>query len=576
MNAEEIASKIGAKSVGPRRWKGICPCHNDRDPSLDITEKGGKPLVICRAGCEQAAVIEALRQRGASPKSEKPDPHFVCAYDYRDENDKLLYQVVRKQNPKKFPQRRPDGVGGWIWDLGDVQRVLYRLQQLLTTTAKRNGSPPRVYVAEGEKDCNRLTAWGLTATTCPGGAGKWRDEYSKYFAGCDVVILGDNDETGREHVAAVAASVAPFAASVRIPDLGLQVKGADISNWIDDGGMQSDLETLVNSTSPVERRDDRGGEDQPPIRRLKALTVAELLTMDIPEREMLLAPIIPAKGLVEFYSKRGVGKTFVALCIAYAVASGGAYLRWKAPAPRKVLVVDGEMPLITLKERLATIAHSNAIEPPSPDYIRIIASDHQEFGIPDLSTKEGVEAIEEHISDGVDLVILDNLSTLCRGGKENESESWVPIQEWMLSLRRRGISVLFVQHAGKGGAQRGTSKREDVLDTVVVLRHPDDYTPADGARFEVHLDKARGVYGDQAKPFEAQLTTIDDVMTWTMRDLKNVEVQRAADLKADGFSVRDIAEEMGMSKSAVDRLLKKSGDGAAAKLNGSNPWWVDT
>jgi putative DNA primase/helicase len=91
---------------------------------------------------------------------------------------------------------------------------------------------------------------------------------------------------------------------------------------------------------------------------------------------------------------------------------------------------------------------------------------------------------------------------LCRGGKENESESWAPIQEWILSLRRRGISVLFVHHAGKGGAQRGTSKREDVLDTVIVLRHPDNYSPSDGARFEVHLDKARGVYGEQAQPLK--------------------------------------------------------------------------
>jgi putative DNA primase/helicase len=192
------------------------------------------------------------------------------------------------------------------------------------------------------------------------------------------------------------------------------------------------------------------------------------------------------------------------------------------------------------------------------------------LGIPDLSTKEGVEAIEEHITDGVDLVILDNLSTLCRGGKENESESWVPIQEWILSLRWRGISVIFVHHAGKGGAQRGTSKREDVLDTVVVLRHPDDYSPFDGARFEVHLDKARGVYGDQAQPFEAQLTIVDDVMTWTMRDLGNVEVRRAADLKEEGFSVRDIAGELGISKSRVDRLLKKSDEaGARHKMNGN-------
>jgi putative DNA primase/helicase len=342
------------------------------------------------------------------------------------------------------------------------------------------------------------------------------------------------------------------------------------------GRIERDLEALKNDRKqPIKNGQDAGGGGEEP-HSLKVLTAGELLAMEIPEREMLLAPIVPAKGLVMFYSKRGVGKTFVALCVAYAVASGGAYLRWKAPTPRRVLLIDGEMPLVTLKERLANIAVSSENEPPSPEYIRIIAADHQDQGIPDLSTKEGVEAIEEHIADGVDLVILDNLSTLCRSGKENESESWAPIQEWLLSLRRRGISVIFVHHAGKGGAQRGTSKRDDVLDTIIVLRHPDDYSPSDGARFEVHLDKARGVYGDLAQPFEAQLTINNDVMTWTIRALENVEAQRAADLKEEGFSVRDIATELGISKSRVDRLLKKSGEAEARQKMNGNPRWVDT
>ncbi len=295
-------------------------------------------------------------------------------------------------------------------------------------------------------------------------------------------------------------------------------------------------------------------EDVRPQRKLIALTAGELLVMEIPKREMLLAPVLPTKGLVMLYSKRGVGKTFIALAIAYAVASGGKCLRWQSPTPRRVLLIDGEMPLETLQNRLANIAASNNTEPPSPDYIRIIAADHQEHGIPDLATSEGVQAIEEHIADGVDLIIIDNLSTLCRNGKENEADSWAPIQEWALDLRRRGISVLFVHHAGKGGAQRGTSRREDVLDTVIVLRQPEDYSPTDGARFEVHLEKARGIYGDDAKPFEARLDTIGDAMTWTMRDLENVEAQRAADLKAEGLSLREIATEMGISKSRADRL----------------------
>jgi RecA-family ATPase len=93
---------------------------------------------------------------------------------------------------------------------------------------------------------------------------------------------------------------------------------------------------------------------------LRALSVQELLEMDIPPREMLLDPILQKQGLLMLYSKRGVGKTHVVLGIAYALASGGSFLRWKAVRPVKVLIIDGEMPLSALQERLAAIVGTSA------------------------------------------------------------------------------------------------------------------------------------------------------------------------------------------------------------------------
>ena len=72
---------------------------------------------------------------------------------------------------------------------------------------------------------------------------------------------------------------------------------------------------------------------------------------------------------------------------------------------------------------------------------------------------------------------------------------------WLLKLRRRGIAVLLVHHAGTNGRQRSTSRREDALDTVIALRRPEDYAPEQGARFEVHFEKLRNrVDGDAAAP----------------------------------------------------------------------------
>jgi putative DNA primase/helicase len=72
--------------------------------------------------------------------------------------------------------------------------------------------------------------------------------------------------------------------------------------------------------------------------------------------------------------------------------------------------------------------------------------------MPDLSTREGQDALKPFL-EGVELLVLDNLSSLVRCGGESESDTWIPIQEWLLKLRRRGIAVLLVHHAGKSGSQ---------------------------------------------------------------------------------------------------------------------------
>jgi AAA domain len=62
---------------------------------------------------------------------------------------------------------------------------------------------------------------------------------------------------------------------------------------------------------------------------LKVLDGAELLTTTFPPRALMLAPWLPEKGLAMIFAPRGVGKTWVALSIAHAIASGGGFLRWR-------------------------------------------------------------------------------------------------------------------------------------------------------------------------------------------------------------------------------------------------------
>ena len=269
---------------------------------------------------------------------------------------------------------------------------------------------------------------------------------------------------------------------------------------------------------------------------------------------MVLDPIIPEKGLVLLYAMRGTGKTHVALGIAHAVATGGTFLNWRAPQPRRVLVVDGEMPVADLRSRLQAIAAGSSVAA-APGMLRVLAGDLMEDGIGNLADPE-VQRKLERCLDGVELVILDNLASLVVGAHENDADAWLSIQRWLLRLRRRGISVIVVHHAGKNGEQRGISNREDLLDTSISLRRPADYSPAEGARFEVHVAKGRALRGAPALPFEATLGAEQGRAVWTVRGIADIESARVAALLAEGMSIRDIAEETGIPKSTVHRLKK--------------------
>jgi hypothetical protein len=299
-------------------------------------------------------------------------------------------------------------------------------------------------------------------------------------------------------------------------------------------------------------------------RSLRAVKAGEFLRMDIKPREMLLNPILAVQGLAMIHAKRGVGKTHLALGIAVAIASGKDFLRWKAPKPRKVLFVDGELPQSVLQQWVAeTVAAIGANE--VGENLAIITPDLQEFSIPDLATIGGQAALSEHV-DAADLVILDNLSALVRAGNENDAESWLPIQAWALDLRRRGKSLLFVHHSGRSGNARGTSKREDLLDAVITLRHSPSYRANEGLKAELHFEKNRG---KDAEPFEVEFQFgADGICRWFTRDLEASGYEKAAALFAEGYKPRDVVEELGVSRPTAFRYQKQFRE---SQSHGSTP-----
>lgn len=195
-----------------------CPAHEDSTPSLSVADGNAGVVLKCFAGCVNDDILgthnltwaEVLGDGEAEPSRLGSEP---IVYEYRDEKGNLVYEVVRLPN-KQFRQRRRNDrePSGYQWNLRGVQRVLYHLPRVIRAV----DGGEEVWITEGEKDADAVADHGVVATTNPGGAGKWRDEYTPYFADASVTIWADADEPGRIHARSVREALLPVAGQVRI------------------------------------------------------------------------------------------------------------------------------------------------------------------------------------------------------------------------------------------------------------------------------------------------------------------------------------------------------------------------
>jgi len=156
------------------------------------------------------------------------------------------------------------------------------------------------------------------------------------------------------------------------------------------------------------------------------------------------------------------------------------------------------------------------------------------------------------------VLILDNISCLFSGINEDSKQDWEPINAWLIRLRHRGITTVLVHHAGKGGQQRGTSGREDSLDTVVQLARPTGGDARDGCHFHLSFTKCRSTTGEPVAPLDVRLETVNERLQWVWQPLEISTLERARCLVAEGIQgPTELAEELGINKGYASRILKK-------------------
>lgn len=219
----------GKRSGAGRKTAGGDPSPAAQDDTRGAKGGSGKTETVGGVTVHTVEPAEDPKKDELIPDWEHPDK----VYSYTDEDGKELFQVVRLHYrngvPGKTFRQRMHAPGdpkankaGYVNSVpAEIRDVtLYRLPQVIRAIAE--GKP--VYVVEGEKDVETLERLGHTATCNPGGAGKWRDGYSRRLQGADVIILPDNDGrgndyTGQNHALDVALKLQGIARRVRLVDI---------------------------------------------------------------------------------------------------------------------------------------------------------------------------------------------------------------------------------------------------------------------------------------------------------------------------------------------------------------------
>lgn len=495
-----VLGKLGSVTKAGASYAARCPAHDDEHASLSVSEgDDGRVLVNCHAGCEPDDVLAAvkLEWRDLFPAKVNGDRRIVATYDYCDESGMVLSQQVRYE-PKDFRQRRPDGRGGWTWNLNRTRRVLYRLPEVIA--AVKAGAA--VYVVEGEKDVDALERAGVVATCNPGGAGKWAKvpDAGTVLAGATVLVVADKDEPGGRHAAEVAADLRAHGCTVSIVEA---IEGKDAADHLAAGhGLDEFVVVEAHANGRREHPEERGpehdddGDDHRHRGRRSASTV-----------------------LVELASERhtfgisGAGETFAIPRTGpkVLVMLRGGRTSLRSQLARDYFATEGRAPAQqALADALLVIEGEAQASDPQPLHLRV--AEHYGALWLDLGDSSGravkVTAAGWTVEDGAPVLfkrtpLTQALPEPVRGGDLDDLWRWLNVDEddrpliaaWLVSVLHPAIPHPIIDESGEQGSGKSTAAKAlvSVVDPSPVPlrkppRDPDSWVTAASGSWVVGID----------------------------------------------------------------------------------------
>ena len=455
-------------------------CRNCNLPGGDIVD-----WHCLKDGLDMAGLCEKYGIENGNGKLK-----LVKTYDYVDADGHVIFQVCRME-PKNFRQRRPDGNGGFIWNMKSVERLPYRLPEVIKSN--------EVLIVEGEKDADALAALGFTATTNPGGAKKWRDSFNQYLAGKRIVIIPDQDEPGENHLLQVSRSLAASGIEPRVVRLPSGVKDASdfIATFQDRETAVERLAVMIDGAEPYtsETGDEpvKSAPSMPPSKEAMRISPADLASARLSPacivRNYLFADV------ATLVAPGGTGKTtlqlFEMVCIALSRPLYGLDILW----PGWSLYVTAEDSREILTARLREIMQAMGLTDTERQTVidKIMIWDVTgelrkliELRDGNIELKPLADNIvDTYRSDPPALMVFDPAISFGVGESViNDNEQGL-ITAGRRIVRGLGCCVRFIAHTGKANARyktldqytsRGGSALPDGSRMTAVMQswHPDD------------------------------------------------------------------------------------------------------
>jgi putative DNA primase/helicase len=481
-------------------------------------------------------------------------------YDYRDEQRRRVFQVVRF-TPKRFAQRRPDGKGGWVWNMRGVRPLVYRLPELIAELEDMSAGERGVYVVEGEKDVKTLRKHGFPATTSPGGAGKWHDEHSRLLnkARADsVIILPDNDAPGRAHAEGVARSCARVGLKTKIVELPGLSEGEDVTDWLQQNSAKA-LRTLERATpltvvAEVAAHSANsgsgymdGGQTEYKFRPIKAGKLVKLSTAPL---RWVWEGYLPEGTLALLSAYMKQGKTTLAYALGIAVCHGEPFLSHPTKSGRVLILAVEE-------NRRDVVARLRKFGMQKRDGIYV----HAGRVSAGESTMRRIRRFVEKKS--IVLVIVDTLARFWGIRDENNNSEVVRhVSPWLDLAHETGVVVLLVHHDRKSGGEEGRSIRGGsallgLVDQALMLER----TPGGGNRRRRIL-RTLGRYDETPPEVVIELDGTSYRSLGTSEELSARADQRRVwkALSKTPQTSEDLAKTIKLTPKKVKRALKGLGD----------------